>query len=133
MASPRIVFDHQMVAPAQGGSPSAAKPAAVVAAWRQAWPDSEVRAPQPVSRADLSRAHDHCYVDDVLALRVPNGFGTVSAVVAASLLYTSGALLTASRWLAAGRCLRVGRSPRRYRGSTTLAGIMVVDSVRLMG
>jgi acetoin utilization deacetylase AcuC-like enzyme len=98
MASPRIVFNHQMVAPAQGGSPSAAKPAAVVAAWRQAWPYSEVRDPQPVSRADLSRAHDHCYVDDVLALKVPNGFGTVSAEVAASLLYTSGALLTASRW-----------------------------------
>jgi acetoin utilization deacetylase AcuC-like enzyme len=99
MATPRIVFDHHMVAPAQGGSPSAAKPAAVVAAWREAFPELEIRIPVPVSRADLYRAHDRQYVDDVLSLKVPNGFGTMSGEVAASLPYTSGALLTAARWV----------------------------------
>ena len=93
-----IVYSEAMNAPAQGASPSAAKPAAVVAAWRAAWSALEVRAPDPVALADFERAHTRTYVEDVFALRVPNGFGTFSKEVNASLPYTSGALLTAARW-----------------------------------
>lgn len=98
MQATRIVFDSRMSAPAQGKSPSAAKPPLVVAAWREAFPGMQSRAPVPVTRDDLYRAHHRRYVDDVLSLVLPNGFGTRSAEVAASLPYTSGALLTAARW-----------------------------------
>ena len=98
-----IVYSEAMNAPAQGASPSAAKPAAVVAAWRAAWPMLEFRAPEPVALADLERAHTRTYIDDVFALRAPNGFGTFSKEVNASLPYTSGALLTAARWALAGK------------------------------
>lgn len=94
----RVVFSESMVAPAQGYSPSASKPAAVVAAWRERWPTLEVRPAQPATLADLYRAHDPSYVDDVFALRLPNGFGTLSEDVAASLPFTTGAMLTAARW-----------------------------------
>lgn len=94
----RVVYSEQMNAPAQGYSPSAAKPAAVMAAWRAQWPELQVRLPVPVSREDLRRAHNSDFVDGVLSLRLPNGFGTHRAEVTASLPFTSGALLTAARW-----------------------------------
>jgi acetoin utilization deacetylase AcuC-like enzyme len=94
----RIVYCDAMSAPAQGYSPSAAKPAIVVADWLQHWPSLEQREAIPATRADLKLAHAPSYVDDVLDLRVTNGFGTRSADVAASLPYTTGALLTAARW-----------------------------------
>ena len=98
-----VVYSEAMNAPAQGASPSAAKPAAVVAAWRTTWPTLEFRAPEPVTLADFERAHTRTYIDDVFALRVPNGFGTFSKEVNASLPYTSGALLTAARWALAAK------------------------------
>jgi acetoin utilization deacetylase AcuC-like enzyme len=94
----RVVYSEQMVAPAQGYSPSAAKPAAVMAAWRDNWPALIVRPAAPVGTAQLALAHDPAYVDDVLAMRLPNGFGTLSAEVNASLAFTTGAMLTAARW-----------------------------------
>jgi acetoin utilization deacetylase AcuC-like enzyme len=94
----RIIYSNAMVAPAQGLSPSASKPEAVMAAWRVRWPDLEERPSLPVSTGELCLAHDRGYVEDVLSLRTDNGFGTVSAEVAISLPHTSGALLAAARW-----------------------------------
>lgn len=94
----RVVYSEAMTAPAQGASPSAGKPGPVVAAWRAAWPALQLRPPVPATVDQLCRAHDRTYVEDVLALRRPNGFGTLNAEVAASLQYTSGALLTAAHW-----------------------------------
>lgn len=94
----RVVYDERMTAPAQGFSPSAAKPAAVMRAWREAWPDLQMRAPIPVDVETFSLAHARRYVEDVFAMREPNGFGTCSADVNASLPYTTGAMLTAARW-----------------------------------
>ena len=94
----RVIYSELMNAPAQGYSPSAAKPAAVMAAWLVQWPQLEVRVPVPVTRDDLGRAHDRRFVDGVLSLQLANGFGTHCDEVAASLPYTSGALLTAARW-----------------------------------
>jgi acetoin utilization deacetylase AcuC-like enzyme len=45
----------------------------------------------------MQRAHDADYVRGVLELRLPNGFGDCSPGVAASLPYTSGAMLAAAR------------------------------------
>ena len=100
--SQRVVYDEIMVAPAQGYSPSAQKPHAVMDAWRSLWPDMIVRPPLAATLEDLCRAHEERYVTDVLAGRVANGFGTVSDEVNASLPYTSGALLTAARWALQG-------------------------------
>ena len=94
----RVVYSELMNAPAQGYSPSAAKPAAVMAAWLGQWPGLQVRPPRLATREDLYRAHEPAFVDGVLGLKLCNGFGTRSAQVAASLPYTSGALLTAARW-----------------------------------
>ena len=94
----RVVYDERMTAPAQGFSPSAAKPAAVIQAWREAWPGLQIRVPLPVDVETLSLAHARSYVEDVFAMREPNGFGTCSADVNASLPYTTGAMLTAARW-----------------------------------
>ena len=94
----RVVYSESMVAPAQGYSPSAQKPHAVMAAWRTVWPDLLVRPPVAATLEEICRAHEARYVTDVLANRIANGFGTVSPAVSDSLPYTSGAMLTAARW-----------------------------------
>jgi acetoin utilization deacetylase AcuC-like enzyme len=93
-----VVFCPEMLAPAQGYSPSAAKPGPVVDAWRQLWPALNIRPAIPATEQDFCRAHDSNYVQDIFDLRADNGFGTRSAEVNASLHYTSGAMLTAARW-----------------------------------
>ncbi len=85
-------------------SPSAAKPRAVVADWRERGEPIEVIAPTPVAVEDLKRTHDPAYVDAVLRGDLPNGFGTTDAGVAASLPFTCGAM-----WCAARAALRNGR------------------------
>ena len=128
----RLVYSDAMCAPAQGFSPSAAKPAMVVADWLQRWPGLERRDPVPATRADLKIGHASGYVDDVLDVRVPNGFGTRSAEVAASLPYTTGALLTAARWALAD-CVAVAAPVSGFHHATwdeghgfcTFNGLMV--------
>lgn len=85
--------------PAGSYSPSAGKPAEVVADWlADAWiaPHIEVVAFEPASRALLAAAHDPRYVDNVLELRALNGFSEISESVARSLPYTSGSMLAAA-------------------------------------
>ena len=86
-------------------SPSAAKPAQVVADWLQRGliGHEEVMSFEPVTRDDLVRAHDGDFVDGVLSLELPNGFNNRDAEVAASLPYTSGSLLAAARHALAHR------------------------------
>jgi len=92
-----VFFTDRMVAPDQGASPSAHKPAAVVADWiEQGFPIS-LRVPEACTREDLALAHERTYVDAVLDLQQRNGFGNRSAAVAAALPYTSGAMLSAAR------------------------------------
>lgn len=90
---------EQSAANAGSFSPSAAKPAQVMADWlrRGLVQAGDVLDFDPAPRAELYRAHDPSYVDAVLDLREPNGFGNCDAGVAASLPYTSGSLLAACR------------------------------------
>jgi acetoin utilization deacetylase AcuC-like enzyme len=46
---------------------------------------------------EIALAHDRRYVQDVLALREPNGFGNYLSEVADSLPYTTGAIVSAAR------------------------------------
>lgn len=87
----------QSVASNQSFSPSAGKPALLVAQWKQRWPDRlEFVEPRPVSVEELSLAHDRDFVEAVLAGRKPNGFGNRSLEIAASLAWTNGSLVSAT-------------------------------------
>jgi len=82
-------------------SPSAGKPAQVVASWQALTPKVEVVGFEPLTREDLALAHDRRHVDAVLDLQRSNGFGNRSVAVAASLPYTTGSFYAAARhaWL----------------------------------
>lgn len=92
-----VYFCPEMVADAASYSPSAAKPAAVVARFLERRLPVVVIRPEPVTETDLERAHAASYVRDVLAGRRDNGFGNRRVDVARSLPFTSGAMLSAAR------------------------------------
>jgi acetoin utilization deacetylase AcuC-like enzyme len=99
-----VYYVPAMVADSESFSPSAAKPASVVASWLRRFP-IEIRQPEPVERTDFYRAHDRHMVDGILEMRVANGFGNRSAAVASSLPFTSGAMLCAAREALANACV----------------------------
>lgn len=90
---------EQNAANAGSFSPSAGKPAQVLADWLHHGlvRPGDVCSFEPVSRQEIKRAHDPAYVDAVLDLHEPNGFGNCDPQVAASLPYTCGSLLAAAR------------------------------------
>jgi acetoin utilization deacetylase AcuC-like enzyme len=90
----RTIYSADMVADSEASpSPSAAKPRWVAEALAAtAWPLGFV-APEPIPIEALYRVHDRTFVDEVLALARPNGFGSLSASVARSLRFTCGAFL----------------------------------------
>lgn len=92
-----VFFRDEQVAPAQGYSPSAAKPAQVMAEWARRGFPIEQRGFLAESRNTLMLAHDRKYVCDVLDCKEENGFGTKDRAVAASLPFTSGSMVAAAR------------------------------------
>ena len=95
----RVFFSpKQSVAQNDSFSPSAGKPALLVAQWKQKWPDRlEFVEPEPVTVEQFSLVHGRDFVDDILACRKPNGFGNRSPEIAASLPWTTGSLVSAVR------------------------------------
>jgi len=91
-----VFYTPKMVADSESYSPSAAKPAQVVASWQKQFPVALIE-PTPVTVDDIARAHDRQFVMDILECRKPNGFGNMSLTIARSLLHTSGAMLSAAR------------------------------------
>lgn len=91
-----VFYTSKMVADSQSASPSAAKPAKVVESWQRQFP-IDIHEPAPVTVDELVRAHDRSFVEEVLSCQRDNGFDNRSAQVAASLPYTSGAMLAAAR------------------------------------
>lgn len=93
--SPKQVSDSGSII-----SPSGHKPAEMVK-HLQARPNSkfeiEFLEPVPLDARDFIRAHKESYVRDILTLRIPNGFGTISKSVCDSLPYTNGAMYTAAK------------------------------------
>ena len=86
-----------MLADAESYSPSASKPKEVLESWGELGIPITVVEPGPVTDAEFCLAHALGFVEGVLAAKLENGFGNKSAEVAASLPYTSGAMLAASR------------------------------------
>lgn len=91
-----VFFRREMTAASRFFAPGTFKPAACVDDWQATGLPIEVRDFEPVSRADLCLAHDPRYVDGVLSCEIANGFGGFQRDVAASLPYTSGAMVAAA-------------------------------------
>jgi acetoin utilization deacetylase AcuC-like enzyme len=92
-----VFYTPAMVAPSGCFSPSAAKPEKVVASWLARGIPLRVREPAAATVDELALAHDRTFIADVLAGRADNGFRNRSTAVAATLPYTTGAMLTAAR------------------------------------
>jgi acetoin utilization deacetylase AcuC-like enzyme len=93
-----VFFRPEMVVPdAVSYSPSAGKPAAAVSDWQRRKLPVEIRTFEPVDEATLCLAHDPHYVRGVLEGRLANGFNNRLPSVAASLPFTTGAMLAAAR------------------------------------
>lgn len=127
-----VFFGPQMVADSGSFSPSAAKPAQVVASWQRRGLPLELHAPAPATLEELELAHDPAHVRAILAGRAPNGFGDRSAQVAASLPYTTGAMLSAARHALGHRTIACAPCSgfhhagyRRVAGFCTFNGLMV--------
>lgn len=124
-----VFYTAAMVADSGSMSPSAAKPAQVVASWREL--PIDVIEPTPVTVDDLARVHDRAWVEDVLAGRAANGFGNRSREVAATLVWTNGSMLSAARHaiamrtIAAAPCSGFHHAGRRAGAFCTFNGLVV--------
>jgi acetoin utilization deacetylase AcuC-like enzyme len=98
-----VFFSPQMLSNPVSFSPSAGKPARVVASWQRVGIPLDIRAPMPVTLEQLQRAHDPAFVAGILEGRIQNGFNNTSPEVAASLPWTTGAMLSAARHAIATR------------------------------
>lgn len=131
----KVFYRPEMVAvPKESLSPSAAKPAQVIADWLDHGliQREDILSFEPVNEDTLSLAHDPAYVRAVMRCEEPNGFGTCEPKVAASLLYTCGSVLTAARYAIQERDIAVsptsGFHHAKYReggGFCTFNGLMV--------
>jgi len=96
-ASIPVFYSPKQVAVTSSESPSAGKPAAVVASWQELGLPIRIAEPQSVTVDDFVLAHDRSFVEDVLACRRNNGFDNRSVQVAAALPWTTGSLHSAAR------------------------------------
>jgi acetoin utilization deacetylase AcuC-like enzyme len=92
-----VFFSPEQVGPTTSFSPSALKPAAVMASWTRLQLPLAVHAPVSATLEELSRAHDLQFVQEVLAGRRDNGFGNRDLRVARTLPWTTGAMVSATR------------------------------------
>lgn len=134
----KVYYSPTMLGPPQEHSPSAHKPRRVVESWLAMAPDLELIEPPPVTVEQLCLAHDPEFVTGVISGRRQNGFGNTSRELAASLPYTSGAMLAAARAAIAGRTATIapcsGFHHAHYalaRGFCTFNGLMVTARVLL--
>lgn len=117
-------------------SPSAGKPAKVMASWEQSGIPL-VRMPvTPATPQQFELAHDAAYVEGVLAARYNNGFGNRLPEVAATLPWTTGSLVSAAVHVARHGGVAIsptsGFHHARHRsggGYCTFNGLMVAARV----
>ena len=133
-----VFYCPEMVAESGSFSPSAAKPGKVVERWQRRGLPIRVERPEPVTEETLCLSHDPAYVRGVLAREIDNGFGNRRADVAASLPWTTGAMLSAARAAIQARGVTCapcsGFHHARYRaaaGFCTFNGLMVTATALL--
>lgn len=88
--------DKQSVAKNSSFSPSAGKPAALLAHWKRSKLPLEVVPFEPCKPAEIALAHNPSYVYNVLNCLEANGFGNMSREIASSLPYTTGSMVAAA-------------------------------------
>lgn len=93
-----VFFDSRMVCTDKLPSPSAAKPAQVVADWKRAHLKVKESFVSLAARKDFELVHDADHITAIYGLRKKNGFQTLSQAVNGTLAWTSGSFLTAARW-----------------------------------
>ncbi len=98
-----IYGDKQVSESGSQVSPSAKKPKDLYELLKKE-PDLEFFEPIPVSIEDIKLAHDPQFVDDVMTLKRPNGFGTICQSVVDSLPYTNGAVYQAAKLSILTKC-----------------------------
>lgn len=113
-------------------SPSAGKPAQVMASWQRLGVPLQVMPVTPATPELIARAHDRAYVDGVLGLTLPNGFGNKVKAVAETLPWTVGSFVSAAVWVAEHKGVAVSPTSgfhhaRHGRGGgfCTFNGLMV--------
>lgn len=94
----RVFYHPQQTAKAERlFSPSARKPAEVLKSWKKRrLPMKVIGDFEPATKRDFYLAHDLQMVDDILACRAPNGFGTMDEEIARSLPWTTGSMIAAT-------------------------------------
>lgn len=93
----KVFYDRRMsVHENDSFSPSAGKPELLFKAWKKSGVPFSSSSFKPLTRAQISVAHDAKYVEGVLTGDVPNGFGNHSNKIAASLPWTTGAMTAAA-------------------------------------
>ncbi len=97
LSSVPVFYTAAMLAKPNSFSPSAQKPEHVLTAWQAAGLPLAVNGVTAATENDLCLAHDAAFVRGVLDQTVENGFGDTSPDVAASLPYTTGAMIDAAR------------------------------------
>lgn len=91
-----VFYTQALDAPRQGASPSAAKPHLALSSWLDKEFDVALEPCAPTKVPLLARVHDAAYLQGVLSLKLPNGFGTHDEVVARSVLHTTGSFRAAA-------------------------------------
>lgn len=93
----RVFYDKsQSVSQNASFSPSAGKPAQVLASWQQLGIPFSVDTFNPLSAEEISLAHDPEYVAGVLSCKRNNGFSNRSKEVAAALPWVCGSMVAAA-------------------------------------
>ena len=140
IASLPVFYTPKMLADAESFSPSASKPKHVLASWRKLGIPITVIEPGPVTDAEFCLAHGEGFVEGVLTAKDANGFGNKSPQVAASLPYTSGAMLAAAREALRNRAVAVapcsGFHHARFEapgGYCTFNGLVVAAQILKTG
>lgn len=131
-----VYFTAHMAADACSFSPSAGKPVEVVESWLRLGRLVALREPAAATVDELCMAHDRRYVEGILECQIDNGFRNRLPSVAASLPYTSGAMLAASRAAIANGQVAVAPCSGFHHagwdhagGFCTFNGLMVTASV----
>jgi acetoin utilization deacetylase AcuC-like enzyme len=125
-----VFFCDSMQANVASISPSARKPVAAVGSWTALGIPLAIIQPTPATCEDFTRAHDPEFVDAILECRVTNGFGTRAADVAASLPYTSGAMLSAAREaIRNGQVAAAPVSGFHHAGHSTVGGFCTFNGL----
>lgn len=95
-----VFYRQEQVAKVKSFSPSPQKPELVVNDWSARFPQVAIHSFEPVALSDIKQAHSPKYVEGVMSLKTPNGFGNRSVQVRDSLPYTVGSIVAATKHVA---------------------------------